>query len=202
MPAYDKGFADAKAGKSITGRYPGNEAEQAAYDRGALDGRPQPTAKPSAPKAAPKSPEAGVLDMLREAFKAEAPKAPKPVLHVDKGLLSEPIKSAVTDYLAKYGARLDDARKAKGVETITKIMSEKFDTGEAIAKQIPGFDVDTFTSAYVKTRSFAGGEQLKEAMKAQYPKYASVFDKHMSDKAFSTIYTHKSSYKDGTRKKR
>jgi hypothetical protein len=152
-----------------------------------------------------------VLDMLREAFKAEAPKAPKPVLQVDKGLLSEhfksgdrkgTIKSAVTDYLAKYGARLDDARKAKGVETITKIMSEKFDTGEAIAKQIPGFDVDTFTSAYVKTRSFAGGEQLKEAMKAQYPKYASVFDKHMSDKAFSTIYTHKSSYKDGTRKKR
>ena len=182
---------------------------------------PKPQAAPAAPKAALSEDDGFAIPDFLKRSKGEAPKPAlaveeaKPALAaVDDGKLSplfakgdrkSTAKAAIDTFMQQKGMKATDKvpdwMKASHA-TIKRIINEKFDTAEAIAKRVPGFDKDDFTSRYVQTRSHAGGNELKEMMKQRYPDFAKDFDELLSEKAFSTIYKHKTSSKDGTRKKR
>jgi hypothetical protein len=131
---------------------------------------------------------------------AEAPKRLSPHF---KGTREESIQSAVDDYLTNGRGRFlsEDLRKASE-ETTRRIMGAKFDMADAVAKEIPGFDKDSFIDELLYSRSFTYGRQLAERMKAQYPDYADVFDRAfkrpLSEKKF--FYTYETNTDDGTGK--
>jgi hypothetical protein len=121
--------------------------------------------------------------------------------HYKAGDLKATVQSAVDDFLKgnAFIANNPEA-KAKSLATIERVIGEKFATGKNIAKEVPGFDLDDFLTSYVYSRSVKGGTQLRDLMKQRYPRFAPVFDKHLSEKAFSTIFKNKATKKDGTRK--
>lgn len=137
--------------------------------------------------------------------KVDLPTAPEGSPHYSPGDLKSTVASARNDFLSSKGIDPEGPLPnwmSQSLGTIERVITDKVKTGEKLAKDVPGFDVHDFTSRYVHTRTFAGGEQLKARMKAQYPGHADAFDTHMSEKAFSTIYKNKTSAKDGTRKAR
>lgn len=118
------------------------------------------------------------------------------------GSIKDAIKSAQNDFLKAKGMTSEGAKPdwmVKSLATIERIIGEKGRTADALAKEIPGFDVADFAARYVHSRSHAGGEQLREFMKSKYPQHAATFDKHMNEKSFATIYQNKRSRADGTR---
>jgi hypothetical protein len=111
------------------------------------------------------------------------------------------IERAIADNDAKKGKVLHPDRMAKYNETTRRIISEKHATAKALAKEIAGFDVDDFAARYLHARSLEGGAAVRDWAKRRYPKHDDVFDRLLSDKTFSTVFSNKSSKKDGTRKR-
>jgi hypothetical protein len=155
--------------------------------------------KPAAPVNTPKAAEMPTPEAAAPTVDAIAPSP-----HYGK-TLDDTTASAIKDFLRKNGVSEDGAKPdwmGKAIGTIQRIIGEKYDTAKALAKDIPSFNMDDFLARYVHSRSHAGGGLLRDWLKAQYPDYAPAIDKHLSENAFSSVYKHKSSAKDGTSKRK
>jgi hypothetical protein len=133
-----------------------------------------------------------------EAAMAETPKRLSPHF---KGGRDDSIQSAVDDYLTNGKGRfLNDELRSATETTIRRVLGHKFDMADAIAKEVPGFDKDSFVDELMHSRSFAYGRQLADRMKARYPSHTDVFDRvfkrALSEKKF--IYSQETSSDDGT----
>jgi hypothetical protein len=168
----------------------------------------QPAPKPVAPKsdddfAIPdfldrRKPAATPMEAAIAETVADDGPAKSPIYDTD---VDKVIERAIADNDSKKGKVLHPDRMAKYNETTRRIISEKHATAKAIAKEIAGFDVDDFASRYLHARSLEGGAAVRDWAKRRYPKHDDVFDRLLSDKTFSTVFSNKSSKKDGTRKR-
>lgn len=186
MKWYDAGFEGKPRG--------GNEAEQAAWDRGYLDRSNAGRSKPAETKPSATAEKDTLSTLMRQlsgdaasAKEAEGPpKSPHYKPDDEDGIISRSQHEYGT---TGHGATFKDRNPAsfeKALGTIERVLRKKFEMGKAIAKEVPNFDMHDFTDRLVHSRTHDEGAKLSEWAKAKYPGHDDVFDRMETN--FEQIY--------------